>query len=280
MRYIKAICLGVIILCAAAGAFAADKGEAHAYLTEKFFVDVGIYFPERQLRISVDGTNPAGNDDIDFDDELNLKKSDQTGALNIGWRMGEHWKLAAQYFQSADNLTATLEEEIEWEDDVFPIGASVIGGQEFTLVRTLIGYEWNTREKQAIGFGGGLHWLKIGMFIEGELMLGGPGGPSVTDRRAVDAAGVLPNIGAWYRYSVNEKWVLTARYDWLSVAIGDYDGRLVNASIGTNYQIFDHFGVGVNYNFFELDVGVRKEDWTGKAITSYDGFYVYISAFW
>ena len=72
MSYVKAFCLGVALLCVAEFACAAEAGEAHPYLTEKFFVDVGVYFPDRKLRISVDSPNSIGNNDIDFDDELNL----------------------------------------------------------------------------------------------------------------------------------------------------------------------------------------------------------------
>lgn len=270
----------LLIVAASTISHAAESGDAHPYLTEKFFLDLGMYFPKRKLHISVDGPDSGTGEDIDFDDDLNLSANDETAALNFGWRMSEHWKYSAQYFRTSDNFDATLEEDVEWGDDVFPVGGDIDGGQDFTLVRTFFGYEFNSSDKHAFGIGGGLHWLEIGTFIEGELQIGGAGGPVISDRRSVRVQGVLPNIGAWYRYSLSHDWVLTARYDWLSVAFGDYDGRLVNASVGVNYQMFDHFGVGLNYNFFELNVGVTSADWIGTALTSYKGAYVYISAYW
>ncbi|MFT5501813.1 MAG: hypothetical protein ACI88G_001952 [Woeseiaceae bacterium] len=281
MSYVKgSVLFFVLAFVVSAPSRAAVSGDAHPYLTEKFFVDVGIFFPKRELRISVEGIDGITNQDIDFDDELDLSKNDETVSLNFGWRIGRHWKFSAQYFRTNDSFGATLQEDVEWGDNVFPVGGDVTGGQDFTLVRSLIGYEFNASDKHAFGIGGGLHWLEIGVFIEGDFLLGGPGGPVVNDRESVSAKGVLPNIGAWYRYSLTQKWVLTARYDWLSVAVGDYDGRLVNASAGVNYQMFDHFGVGLNYNYFELDVGVSSTDWVGTALTSYKGVFFYLSAYW
>lgn len=279
--YVKTLCVSVLVfLSTSSSILAAESGSAHPYLTEKFFLDLGVYFPERKLRISVDGPTTPQNPDFDFSDAINVSRGDETALLNFGWRIGERWKLSAQYFRSADVFSAVLEDDIEWGDDVFPVDGEVITGQEFTLVRTLVGYEWSSDNNHAFGIGGGLHFLNLKVFMQGDIQIGGPGGPVADERRAVDLIAPLPNFGLWYRYSLAQKWALTARYDWLSASVGDYDGRMVNASVGVNYQVFDNFGIGANYNFFELDVAVSKDDWIGHAITSYDGLFVYLSAYW
>jgi len=62
--------------------------------------------------------------------------------------------------------------------------------------------------------------------------------------------------------------------------IGDFDGLLVNASPGVNFQAYEHFGIGLNYNYFELDVSVDKSNWRGDIETTYDGIYVYASVYY
>ena len=42
----------------------------------------------------------------------------------------------------------------------------------------------------------------------------------------------------------------------------------------------DRFGIGFNYNFVELDVGVTGSNWRGNIETRYDGLYVYLGAVW
>ena len=50
--------------------------------------------------------------------------------------------------------------------------------------------------------------------------------------------------------------------------------------MGVNYQLSDYFGIGANYNFVQLDVGVNGDLWRGEIKTTYDGLYVYLSVFW
>ena len=90
----------------------------------------------------------------------------------------------------------------------------------------------------------------------------------------------MPNVGVWYRYSLSPKWALRTRFDYLSVDIGDYNGSLVNGSLGFNYRLFENFGVGLSYNIFELDLGITRTDWRGEVKSRYEGLYVSASAYW
>jgi hypothetical protein len=55
---------------------------------------------------------------------------------------------------------------------------------------------------------------------------------------------------------------------------------MTNAALGFNYQILENFGVGLGYNFFELDLGMTKSDWRGEVNSRYEGLYVFASAYW
>jgi len=258
--------------------YAQETSDVHPYMTEKFFLDLGVFFPDRELRIRVNGTNPVDQRDIDFEDELNLKKSEETFDIEFGWRFGKKWSVLTQYFASSGATGVALEEDVEWEDVIFEQGSNVVAGQDFSLIRVFFGRDFATSERHDAGVGLGFHWLEIGAFIEGTAIITG-GGASFT-RESVRVAAPLPNIGAWYRYSWDPKWAVRARYDWFSASVGEYDGTMTNASIGFNYQMSENFGIGLNYNDFELDVGINKSDWNGSLRTSYKGMFVYLSANW
>ena len=169
-------------------------------------------------------------------------------------------------------------EDVEWKDIVFAAGSSVVGGQDFRLFRVFFGRSFDTSDRHDFGVGAGIHWLEIDAFIEGNVILGG-GGVSFR-REAVSASGPLPNIGVWYQYSLSPRWALRSRLDWLEASVGDYEGKIINASFGLNYQTSDHFGIGLDYSLVELDVDVIKSDWRGGAIITYDGPYAYLSFYW
>ena len=123
-----------------------------------------------------------------------------------------------------------------------------------------------------------IHWLEFGVFIEGDIIISGGGNPFRSESVSADAP--LPNLGAWYMYSISPNWAVKARVDWLDVDVGDYGGQLINASLGVNYQMFEHFGLGLSYNLFDLDVTISKSDWQGRAKLTYEGLFANLSFYW
>lgn len=261
-------------------ALAQEDSDLHPWLTEDFSVDVGIFFPDREVEIRVDGSLAIveRERDIDFSESFGLQKRDDLFAVNLGWRLGEKWELGAQYFESDGQRRAELEEDVEWGEFVFGEGTGVSAGLDFTLIRTFFGRNLDSADYHDFGVGIGLHYLEIGAFIEGNATVNGQ--PAGFRRETATAAAPLPNIGAWYVRSLSERWAFRARLDWLSADVGDYDGTLINAAVGFNFQLFEHAGLGVSYNLFLLDVGVDDDGWRGEVKTSYEGLFVHASAYW
>ena len=271
--------LVVYVLCFAGPQLtvAAESENLHPWLERGFSLDLGVFYPDRELDLRVNGTLTGINDEIDFDKRRQLETADEVFSGEMSWRFRGRWSLVAQYFNSADTYRAVLEEDIEWGNVVFGAGTNAAVGFDFSLTRIFFGKQLNTSESHNVGIGGGLHWLHIGSFVEGTILINGT--PS-TARRAVSAEAPLPNIGAWYIYSMSPRWALRTRLDLLSADVGAYDGLMLNVALGVNYQAFEHFGLGLNYNYFKLDVGVDKSDWRGDIETVYDGVYLYASYYY
>jgi hypothetical protein len=256
---------------------AAESEDLHPYLENGFSLDVGAFFPDRKLDLRVNGSLAGINDEIDFDEGIRLGSTDETFAAELSWRFRGKWSVVGQYFKSTDSARAVLEEDIEWGNVVFGAGSNAAVGTNFSLTRIFFGRQFDTSKSHDIGIGGGLHWLEMGTFIEGEILINGT---PTASRRSVSEGAPLPNIGAWYKYSISPRWALRTRLDLLSADVGDYDGLLLNVALGVNFQAFEHFGFGVNYNYFELDISIDKTNWRGNIETIYDGFYVYASFYY
>jgi hypothetical protein len=269
----------IIALLASHSLRAQEQRDLHPYLTENFFIDVGMFYPERSIKISVNGSVTGPGDKFDFAKDGGLKSSDEVLSLNFGWRFGEKWQLGSQYFKSSSSSGALLDEDVKWGDVIFGEGTAVSVGQDFALVRLFFARRLESRNEQhEFGFGVGIHWLEIGAFIEGNIIIGGTG--DAFRRESVRAQAPLPNIGAWYTYSMSPRWAFKGRLDWLSASIGDYSGTMTNVAIGLNFQAFENFGVDLYYNDFTLNVGVKTSDWRGTAETAYKGLFAGISIFW
>ncbi len=196
--------IAVCLICFTAPqlAVAEDTDDLHPYLENGFSLDLGVFFPDRHLDLSVNGSVGGINDEIDFDKGLQLGSTDSTFAGELSWRFRGKWSIVAQYFKSSDSASLVLEEDIEWGDVVFGAGSFATPGTEFSLTRIFFGRQLDTSRRHDIGIGGGIHWLHIGTFIEGEILVNGvPAGA----RRSVSVEAPLPNIGAWYKYSISPR---------------------------------------------------------------------------
>lgn len=258
--------------------YADEPSDVHPYLSATFFIDTGVYFPERSIAIRVDGSINPMTPYIDFQQEFGMSKTDDTGALNAGWRFGKKWQLGLQYFSFSDAKAAVLEQDVEWRDVIYAQGSSVSVGKDFELTRVFFARRFESREHHEFGVGAGLHWISIGAFIEGNAIIAG--GANGFRRESVSVSAPLPNIGGWYTHSISPKWALKARLDWLSASIGEYGGRMINASFGVNYQAFRYAGIGLSYNIFDLNVEVKKSSWRGAVNLKYEGLYGYLSFYW
>ena len=74
--------------------------------------------------------------------------------------------------------------------------------------------------------------------------------------------------------------MFSLRADWLSASVGDISGRIVNVSGGVNLRVLEHFGVGLNYQFFELDVSIKEDIWRGELNNTYTGPFLYLVGYW
>jgi hypothetical protein len=246
----------------------------HPYLTDKFFLQAGVYYPTQDIKLRVNGSAGNENGEIDFDEQLNFSDADDIFVLEAMWRFGEKWSLRMQNFQENRRGRGVLEEDIEWGDEVIQAGSNFSAGTDMKITRVFFARAFDTDPQVEYGIGLGVHWLETGAFIGVEVI------DVATEFSAVSASGPLPNIGVWYYYSPSEKWYLGGRLDWMEVSLGDYAGRLINFSLGTNYQLTEHFGIGMNYQVFSLAADIKKSNWRGRVELLYDGLYFNLSGNW
>lgn len=248
----------------------------HPFLSDKFNLEAGVFVPQISFGARVDGSLPE--EEIDFDQALNLDDNQSAASVNFRWRFGKKWSFWGQAWATNDTGKAVLEEDIEWEDVVFKKGTFAKGGVALDVVRAFFGREFSLGPQHELGIGLGLHWMNLDTFLEGEVIIN----DTTTDfqRASVSASFPLPNIGAWYMYSWSPKWLFQSRADWLSATIGDYSGSLWDAQVGINYQAFKNIGFGLYYNSFLLDVDVDKGDWRGSADFTQHGPLFTVSATW
>ena len=257
---------------------AEEVDERHPLLSSEYSINIGVFFPEREFEIGVDGSIPSIQRDFDISEQLNLSNSETTQAYEIGWRFKEKWMLRGQYFEVGGSRSAVLEDDVIWGDLTFGAGTGVRGGIDVSITRLFVGRRFSDDAHQEWGVGLGVHRLDLSANIAGQAIINDE--PPIFAERTVSTHGPLPNLGAWYIYAFNSKWAFTTRLDWLSASIDKYSGTIINAAAGINYAFNRHFQVGANYNYFRLEVDVTDDPWRGFAESTIDGGFLYLSFHW
>jgi len=268
--------LGLVAVCALSGSpvLAADNPDVHPFLTSRYSIQLGGFFPAQDTSLRVDGSAGVPVRQIDFDKSLKLRDKNEVFAFEFTWRFGKKWSARTQYFAADRQEKAVLEEDIIWGDEVIQAGSSVTAGFDFQLSRVFFARAFDSSPHHDYGVGIGIHQLQIGAFIEPDFIT------SFGEVSAVSASGPLPNIGTWYYYSPSEKWYIGGRFDWFQASVGEYDGGLTNIAVGVNYRLLKNFGVGLKYQDFSFHANVDKSSWRGKVKLSFAGAFVYLSGHW
>ncbi len=251
---------------------------AQTLIDTKIDVDLGVFYPDKERVFRVSGGVGIENFDTDVEEELKLNKSEEVFSTEIGWRFSERWRLAGQYFSVKDGNTLTLTQDVEWEDIVYQAGSSVGAATSFSVIRLFFSRDFLSAPHHTLGIGVGLHQMEIKFSMEGQAIV--PGGGTEFRSESVRTQAPMPNIRAWDNRRLSPRWVFATRLDWLEASVSPYDGSIVNAAAGFHYTISEHLAVGLNYNYFHLNVGIQDTDWRGDAEIRFHGPYVAIKAFW
>jgi hypothetical protein len=149
------------------------------------------------------------------------------------------------------------------------VNGRVKGGFDSDLIRFTIGNRFFQRPNLKIGGAAGLHGTDFSVFLEGEGAVGERGLSVRLETRSVFAP--LPTLGLFLTARPADRVHLSARFDWLSLTIDDYSGRLVNTQAAISYRVHKNVDLGAMYRFVDYRVRVRKERWNGSVNYEFSG---------
>lgn len=262
----------LVFLVTFSSLFAQSDGDKNPILTDRMFIKPGWYFPSQDIKLGVDGSVDGDRyEDLDLDETFKLNRGEDSFNLDFIWRFSKNkfWSVSGEYFKVGDKKTVTLDEEVEWDDVVYPIGGEVTASYRVALYRIFFGRVISTGQKHELGGGLGIHGLNIKGTIEGN---GFVGDESVGfERREVKGFLPLPNIGLYYIWTPSSKWALSAKLDWFGIELDNISGGLWNVSPGVTFQIIENLGINANYQFLNFNANVDSNSWNGGFDLSFSG---------
>jgi hypothetical protein len=218
----------------------------HRLLNDRFRVSLGGFRAESTTEARLSTASGGTGVDINFEDMLGLEKIKLIGEASVYWRFAERWRVDLGYFSLNRNGTRTLEQDVNWGGNTYPIGTTVNSDYKLSDLRAAVGYSFFRRPDKELGVGFGLHRAGIAASLDAANV--GATNQSVT--------APLPFISIYGNFALTDTWALALRSDWLALSYDKYSGGIRATAIDFVYQPFTHwaFGFGVHTLTIRLDV--------------------------
>ena len=210
--------------------------------------------------------------------DLNVDDTNTQAAVSFRWRFTERWRLTFDYL-GLDN-----DGKVRQEFNDFQFGDIKASG--FLEVKTKfetdfyiaqVGYSLLKNERAELGIGAGAHVINFDTRVKVSGGIDDVGSGSVQSD-SVNLTAPLPNVLGFGTYAFTPKLSMEGSVGWFGLDYNDYSGHLLALTANLDYRITRNFGVGVGYNYFDMDLTIKHKSRKDKYDLDYKGPVVYMAA--
>ena len=212
---------------------------------------------------------------IDLEDDLGFSSSESVPRFELGLILGQRHEISGGYYKTDRDSRTTLQREIEWGDEVFPINIDIGAFYNTEFVNLAYTYWFYSSETTSLGITGGLVYASLGAGI-GIAAVGQ--GIEVSEDISTDVP--APQLGFSVNTYLGGRFVFTGNVGYISFNLEDFEGSVATASVGIEHRTWNYFGFGVGYGYTDYDIDTLSTDFLGKWQYNVSGFEIYARAAW
>lgn len=268
MHGVKFRSAALIVLGSLLAAPAVLADDAPNVLTNSFQLSLGTFILSTDTKVRLDGEAGEGTN-INW--EQRFGKGDATRFRIDGeWRFADRHKARFLWFNNTSRRSRTLDEDIEWGGEIYPINAKVSSEFKFDVYELAYEYAFLRRESYEVSGTIGLHYTDLSLALAAKASTSN--GTLTGDVRKEASVGApLPVIGLRGVWSLPYNLWLDAFAQYFALSIDEYDGSLTDYKIMLTWQPKKWVGLGIGYNQFGVDVDVDKTSFRGSLDWTYKG---------
>jgi hypothetical protein len=239
-------------------------------LDQKAWIQGSVYYPAVDTHVRVDADVGGGvGTDIDFEKDLNFPNRETLPSVSAGVRLGRSWRMMADFYRLDRSKTSTIARDIEFDGVTYPASASVTGQFRSDIYRLTFGYSFYQTPEFEFGATLGAHITNFVVSLEGDASVGEAGVEFRQRRKQVLAP--LPTIGLYGGFRPTDKVTVAGRFDWLSLTVDGYSGRLWNTQASASYAVTPNVALGVMYRYVNYRLGADRDNWSGRITYRFSG---------
>lgn len=247
------------------------NAEAGDPLTDRFSVSLGGFLLNTNTEVRVDGESSQGTV-IDLENDFGFDDTDRF-RIDGYWRMTPRQKIRFMYFDTRRTENTTIDEQIEFQGEVYPINTDLKVTFDTTVAELAYEFAFLRGDRYEVNATIGVHNLKfrLGLEVTGNNV-------DFSESRTAEANGPLPMVGLNGIWKINDKFYLQAAAQFFRINYDPYEGRLSDINASLVWQAFRHVGFGAGYNDFTTRVDVTGDDFHGRLKWRYGGARIFVIA--
>ena len=260
-RHLQAACTALVVaqLLTLGTAAAADdevrRDKPVTVWARAFFADVDTAIRVDSQTLALAGTLLDLEADLDIDDSPTLPM------LGIDWWIADRHVVGLAYFELTRDGRAVINEEIRWDDFVYPVNFDVRSFFNTKVTRLAYRYSLISMPQSQFSIGGGIHWTDMEAGIS-EASIGSS---------EVSGDAPLPMLTAAFDYDLSPKWSVLFLGEWFGIDVGDVSGEIWHADVTLQWHAWKQVSLEVGYNYFDLDFDEGDADFRGLFNYTYQG---------
>jgi hypothetical protein len=255
------------------GAVAAESDES--LLTERFQFGFGTFINGSKLKIRLDGEAGLIGTPVDWSKTIGDKDLTRFRVDGL-WRITNRHHVRLMYTDYNWSTVRSIDEEIIWDGEVIPVGASVRAFFGFEVAEVSYEYAFVKRPDLEVAGTVGLHFTSMEASLVGRLQIG-DGQGTVESGGDTDFDAPLPVFGVRGLWRWRDDLYFDLLAQAFSLSVDEYDGRILNLRGFLIWQWTPQLGLGIGYDWFDVDIDGEEDDFRGTLDWTYEGPQIFLN---
>lgn len=257
--------LALLLVSTLAAAQEPSQG-AGGYLTDRYSLTVGVFALRPETTVRLDGLNGRIGTTLNMEDDLGLDRSATAADITFGARIGERHRIELEQFGIDRTGERSNLRTITVGNDTYDVGLQLESEFDMNVTRVGYAYSFLRDDKKEVGIHAGVHVTDMAMRVTAALR---PITESTQELGSTTAP--LPVIGAQGAYRFLPRWTMRGRAQIFRLAAGDYEGAINHMAIAFEHATFEHVGIGVALDYFEVDLDSSDTSFIGSFELKFTG---------
>jgi hypothetical protein len=269
-----ALVLALLIAVFATNAYAGVTVDQSKVL-DRWTFRIGGFLTGLDTKIRLDSPTGGEGTTVSLEDDLGFSSSESVPRFELGVILGKRHEISGGYYKTDRSSTTTLQRDIEWGDETFPINIEVGAFYDTEFVDLAYTYWFYSSETTSLGITGGLVYASVGTGL-GIAALGQ--GVGVSEDVNTDIP--VPQLGFSVNTYLGKRFVFTGELGYIAFNLEDWEGDVSTARVGIEHRTWKNFGFGLGYGYTDYDIDLLGTDFLGKWQYTISGFEIYGRAAW